>query len=545
VGKGNAPLLAFNRGIVSKKALSRTDVDRIRLSAEVMDNWLPKTAGAMFLRPGFGYIASSRNDAFTIDIPFVASTDDTALIELGDGKMRVRVADVLVSRLAVTTAVTTSNFSSATGWTDASTGGGTASFGGSGMTLNANNIGGLAARKQQVTCSGGNVGVRHALNINVTRGPVTFRCGSTDGGDEYVAETVLRTGFHSIAFTPTGNFWVQFQTDKDVNRIVASCAVAGSGTMELDIPWAAADLPKVRWDQSADVIFVACVGFQQRRIERRAADSWSIVLYAPDNGPFFTARTASVKLKVGATYGNTTLTANKAFFKPRHVGAIFRLFNDGVDQTFRLGAEATYSEPFRVTGVDTSDYNDRDWTYTVSGTWVGTLNWQRSFDGNDQGFKTFRKASGGSATDITSNVSATNRDEDNNTIIWYKLGFAEGAYTSGAAIITQRHDGGGGHGVCRVLSINSMLEANVEVLDGFNTTAYTEDWQEGIWSDKQGWPSDVSFHKGRLFWIGKSRFIGSVSDDYENFDPDFEGDGGPISARLALARSIRSISASH
>jgi hypothetical protein len=46
----------------------------------------------------------------------------------------------------------------------------------------------------------------------------------------------------------------------------------------------------VRFDQSADVLFVACEGHQQRRIERRGtspnARSWSVVLYQPEDGPF-------------------------------------------------------------------------------------------------------------------------------------------------------------------------------------------------------------------------------------------------------------------
>ena len=536
MAKGNAPLLAFNRGIVSKKALSRTDVDRMRLSAEVMENWLPKTAGSMFLRPGFGYIASSRNDAMAVDIPFVASTDDTALIELADGKMRVRVNDALVSRPAVTTAITTPNFSSGTGWTEANTGGGDCTFGGSGLVLNAVNLGGLALCKQQVTCSGGNVGVRHALNINVSRGPVTFRCGSSDGGDEYISETVLRTGMHSLAFTPTGNFWVQFQSDADVSRLVASCAVASSGTMELDIPWASADLSKVRWDQSADVVFIACEGHQQRLIERRATDSWSLVRYAPNNGPFFSTRSAKVKLRIGQVYGNTTLTADKAFFKPSHVRALFRSFGRGIDGVWRLAGEGQATRAFRVRGVGGHNEanGDRSWRFSVAGTWAGSLRWQRSFEESDSGFTNFRPRNDEDNHNaaITSNESSASSDGDDNAIIYYRLGFKLGDYTSGVAVATVQYDGDSHYGVARVLAVNSPTEAVVEVLSRFANTDPSEDWQEGIWSDKQGWPSDVSFHKGRLFWLGRSRFIGSVSDDYENFDPDFEGDAGPINRTL-------------
>ncbi|WP_292530134.1 hypothetical protein, partial [Mesorhizobium sp.] len=258
----------------------------------------------------------------------------------------------LISRVVVATTISNSAFATSASWTDGSTSGGTLTFGGSGLILNAVNVGGLALCRRQIAVAGGDLNKEHALSISVTRGPVTFRCGSTSGGDEYIPETTLRTGAHSLAFTPTGDFHVQFQSDLDIDKIVASCQVASSGTMELDIPYVAADLPFVRWDQSADVLFLACDGYQQRRIERRGTGtSWSIALYQPETGPFFGARSAKVKLKVASTNGNTTLTADKPFFKSTHVGAIFRLFNEGVDQTFKLGAGGAYTEPFRVTGV--------------------------------------------------------------------------------------------------------------------------------------------------------------------------------------------------
>lgn len=527
MAKQNAPLLAFNRGLVSSTALVRIDVDRIRLSAEVMTNWLPKTAGSMFLRPGFEWLGSSRNDAFAIDIPFVAATDDTALIEMAAGKMRVRVNDELISRVAVSTTIPNSDFATSTGWTDGSTFGGTLAFGGPGLILNAVNIGGQAVCRRQITVAGGDANKRHALSINVTRGPVTFRCGSSSGGDEYIAETQLRTGAHSLALTPTGNFWVQFQSDLDVDRIVASCQIAAAGIMELDVPFAAHDLPNVRWDSSGDVLFLACDGYAQKRIERRSTDSWSFVEYLPNAGPFFATRSASVKLKVGRTYGNTTLTSDKPFFDGSHVGALFRMFNMGYKGTFRLAGEGSFMDPIRVTGSrEGGVYNDRLFRYTIAGTWSGTLRLQRSFDGPDSGYQPFKDVA------RTTNGNYDDTDSDLNSIVYYRLGFLPGDYTSGAAVITANYGGGGGHGACRVLSVNSPTEANVEVIDRFNSTEYTDDWQEGIWSPKRGYPGAVAMHKGRLWWAGRSRFVGSVSDDYDNFDPDYEGDAGPINRTL-------------
>ncbi|TIP85945.1 MAG: hypothetical protein E5X58_33600, partial [Mesorhizobium sp.] len=497
---------------------------------------MPKTAGSMFLRPGFEYLGTSRNNAFAIDIPFVAATDDTAQIEFADDKMRVRINDALISRVAVATTISNSNFATSASWTDGSTNGGTLTFGGSGLVLNATNRGGLALCRRQIAVAGGDVGLRHALNIAVTRGPVTFRCGSTSGGDEYVAETTLRTGDHSLALTPTGDFYVQFQSDVNINKIVASCAVASAGTMELDMPYAAADLPFVRWDQSADVLFLACAGYQQRRLERRGAgDSWSIVRYAPASGPFYGTRTAKVKLKPGATTGNTTLTADLPFFKSTHVGALFSLFHGGYAATVRLAGDDSYTDPIRVTGVVETggdDFNDRQFNSVISGTWAGTLRTMRSFDGPDAGYADYRRAAGAADIDITANGTYVNRDSSDNAIIYYRIGFEPGTYTSGAAVVQMNYPGGGTTGICRVIGYTSPTSVDIEILDDFSGTDYTSDWKEGIWSDKQGWPGAVAFDKGRLGWSGKSRFIFSVSDDYENFDAEFEGDAGPINRTL-------------
>src|SRR3990167_4084083 len=89
MARQNVPLLALNRGLVSPKALARVDLDRTRLSAEVMTNWLPKTQGAMRIRPGTKYIGNSYNDTGAEYLEFIAATDDTALIELTHQKMRI------------------------------------------------------------------------------------------------------------------------------------------------------------------------------------------------------------------------------------------------------------------------------------------------------------------------------------------------------------------------------------------------------------------------------------------------------------------------
>jgi hypothetical protein len=305
--------------------------------------------------------------------------------------------------------------------------------------------------------------------------------------------------------------------------------------MTLPTAWIEADLWKMRFAQSADVVFVACDGYRPQRIERRSTRSWSVVNYQPDNGPFTLDRTRAVKLTPSATEGNGTLTSSAPFFTADHVGTLFSLFHEGFACSTQLAGESQFTDAFRVTGVNnSSDYNDRNWFYTVSGTWAGTLRWQRSFDGADQGFRDFRLSSSTSSTDITTNVGSTaNQDGDDNALVWYKLGFPPGLYTSGTATITVSYDGGGGSGVCRVTAYNSPTSVDIEILTPFHGTEATDNWRECEWSAEQIWPSAVTFAEGRLWWSGSDRLWGSVSDGFEDFDDTTEGDSGPISRSIA------------
>src|SRR5690606_8181026 len=58
------------------------------------------------------------------------------------------------------------------------------------------------------------------------------------------------------------------------------------------------------------------------------------------------------------------------------------------------------------------------------------------------------------------------------------------------------------------------------------------DWWEGEWSSYRGYPSAVSLYEGRLWHAGLDKLWASISDAYEDFDDEFEGDAGPISRSI-------------
>lgn len=716
------PFLAFNRGLISPKALARVDVERTKLSAETFVNWLPKTQGALTLRPGTRWFGSSLNDSGAEYLEFVASIDDVALLEITHQKMRVWLGEdahalALLGRSPVDTTVSLTD----TGWADTSAGGaftgrfisavdaiptmaaattngvavaassenasasdpghliedlsglmgtnrsawkagddntssawmdtgeGNSSslpstwqvdFGagnaksiarysirsgpnaantdnapnawtfqssdngsawtteqtksaitgwaagekrtyttaegdtgtvtahrywrlnvsaangdteliiseiemfeifassaqqilvsGGKLTLNATAIGSLARREKRVVVS--DTGTEHALAIRIERGPVTLRVGSSQRDDDYVAETSLGTGYHNLAFTPTSPyFWVTLQTNEALDRIVGSLAVGDTGTVELTAPWEANDLSNVRYDQSADVVYVDCADVRPAKIERRGTGrSWSIVDYAPDNGPFLPFPSSGAKLTVGAYFGNTTLASDIPFFSVDHLGALFRVFHSGQSGQWRLGALDAKTDAIEVNG-----YNDtgggtggeRRISVAVSGIWAGTITLERSFDGDDQGFHPVdTNFMANAVASDTGSFSRTIFDTDDNVQTWYRARIT--AWTSGVAIVALTHQGGGVTGRARVTAVNSNISVNIEVLSRFsNASGASESWQEGYWSAFRGFPTAVALHGGRLAHARGGTLFLSVSDDYENFDDATVGDAGPI-----------------
>lgn len=533
-------LYAFNRGIVSRLALARNDLKRMALSAETQTNWMPRVLGSMMLRPGLQYIGSTRSNAAARHVEFVYDNDDMAIIELTASAMRVRISDTIIRRPTVTSKFyrwnsggstwdtssdSSSAFTNSTDvgyWKDNDESGCTSAFATGGYLSLTGNETASAIRDRKVQVVETNV--EHGVDITVNRGAVTCRIGSTEGGDEYFTDHTLRAGYHSLSVTPTGDFFIRLSHAADVAALVDSVSLSQTAAdMVLTTPWTADDLDNVRTEQSADVIFVACDGRQPKRIERQGSDSprsWSVVEYTPTDGPFRDLNTGPVRLKGSALTGDITLTAERSFFKSTNVGSLFALTSAGQEVTKRIQAENTFSDPIRVTGIGTS----RSFTITLTGpTFTATtdVTLQRSV------------AEPGDWSDVTSYTAATTTtytDGLDNQIIYYRIGIKTGDYTALDDITAKlTYSAGSITGIVRATAYTSATEMSAQVLvDLGKADQYTQDWREGDWSDRRGYPSAVAMYGGRLYWAGKGLEWGSVPDQLDSFDDTVEGDSQPI-----------------
>lgn len=520
MGKTTASILAFNRGLVSPLGLARSDIQRIALSAEVCDNWIPRVLGSMTIRPGTQFIGNIPATGAPTLVPFVFSNSDTALLELTDFNLRVWLNEQVITRPAVTAAVANGDFlTDLTGWTSGDEPGASSTWGSnSTLILNGNGTS-RAIRTQTVTVS--NPGVEHALRIVILRGPVTLRVGSTVGGDEYITETTLEAGTHSLAFTPTGNFTIWFGSPQKYPSYVFSCKVETPGPVSIPTPWSTANLPKLRMVQSADVIFVACAGVPQQRIERRGKRSWSVAAYVVNDGPFRAQNLTPTTLTASALTGTATITASAAIFKPTHVGSKWRLSSKGQSVTGTITGANQWTNAIKVVGVG----DRRKFTIARSGTWSATVKLQRSFTSATGPWED-------SGTTYTSNGSVVFSDSLDNSTVWYRLGVDTGDFTSGTLVASLTYTAGTLDGIVRMVGYNSPTSMSAEIIQDLGSTTATDNWYEGVWSDFRGYPSSVVIHDGRLWWAGKDKLWGSVSDAYNSFDDTQEGDAGTIARSL-------------
>lgn len=531
-----APLLALNRGEVSKLALGRVDVEKLRLAAACQLNWMPYVLGPMTLRPGLNAIGEVLGDKPTKLIKFVFSKLDTALLELTPGQMRIWVNDVLVTRSAVATRVGDPSFAGTGLWSTANTtSGASASVAAGVCTLGCPPVGGLAQIQQTIAIAAQDQPTEHGLRVVVANGPVTLRGGTSAGLSDIIPQTVLDTGTHSLAFTPlAANVVLQIEStdawNKMITQVIIDNPASGApAALALPTPWLQPDLSNIRVDQSADVVFVACYGKPQYKIERRATHGWSVVLYRSSDGPFQNTPSITANFTPSAYYGNGTLSSDRPYFQAGHVGCLFRLFTNGQNNQVVLGNQNAFSEPVRVVGVGATA---RNYGWTVSGTWSGTITLQRSFDGPTSGFVDVSTVTANGTISSSTGGTAGTPDLDN-AIAWERVGFKAGNYGSGTATVVSGYNGGGGYGICRVTGYNSPTQVIIEILQPFASLTATEDWVEQDWSAVIGYPTSVAFHEGRLGWYGRDRMWLSASDGFTSFatidsQGNAVGDAGPV-----------------
>lgn len=527
----SAPVYSLNGGEVGDEALSRLDLERLQFAGSLYQNMMPRVIGSMTLRPGLEHITDI--DLGDVQLLEYNYSGGSALIPvLSDEEMRIVKDDAFVSFPSVSTTITNGDFNSFAGWTDSSTGTASADVDAGDLRLHGTEQG-RASATQTIAVALADRGVEHALRVAVERGPLNVRLGSTSGDDDLISAQSLDDGWHHIAFTPTtANIYLDLYADVPRQVRVNGVSIASAGTMVIPTPWTSDDLADsiIRYKQNKDVLYVASGVYQQREIQRRGDKSWGVQRYKVDDGPFV-ASDGTISLTPSGFTGNGTMTSSRGYFESTMIGRLFRLFQSGQTVLEDFTTDPAEGDFIRVSGVGSA----RTFTWSLSGTWVGTVRLQVATDDGS--------GNPGAWTDVftrTTNGSGNYTDSDDNVIKFFRWAVSTGEHTSGTMQTSLVYDGGSRAGVVRITAVTSSTSVAIEVLSRIYSTAATFEWDHSTWSDFDGWPAAVDVFGGRIYWSLSDMIYGSVPDAFKSFDDEVEGNSAPIS-RSINASSQRGI----
>jgi hypothetical protein len=524
MGRRHELVYALNAGAVDPKALARVDLEKMRLAGEhPIENWMPDVLGPMTIRPGLLREIRLTNDAWALPVPFVRDRELRYILLLSTDGMRV--FDVATSEIVQVAPVSTLMAGNA--WSDQSTGDAATAVNSGVVTLTGNGSG-IARVNQAVAVAPADQDTVNVLRVDVGRGPVRLRVGSSQDADDIVGETTLREGIHKLGFTPgRGTIYVDLQSEAQAPHVVSQIqfeAAYGTGDLLLPHPWATQEaIERLRMARSLDVLFASDGDQRPQRIEHRGRAAWSVCDYREEGGPYRSG-SPRIGLTPDGLTGVVTVTASQPVFSPTDRNTLLQLehSSERVEATLNAAGEAT--DYITVSGINLG----RQFRIELDGSpgFIGTVALQQSTQTGEP--TAWTNVAGQIYIDAaqTNAVVEQYNDESNNVVVHYRMQMS--AYTQGSVTVRLRYDGGQRVGQGRILVYNNARSVSVEVLERFGAALQTFIWRIGEWRQEYGFPRVPVLHDGRLVWFRGDQMFASVTDDYTNFDALFPGDAGPV-----------------
>ncbi|HEB27761.1 MAG TPA: hypothetical protein ENI05_08290, partial [Porticoccus sp.] len=339
---------------------------------------------------------------------------------------------------------------------------------------------------------------------------------------------------------------------KELTAVEITSLTGNDSTTPVEIvtPYLTANLFELKFEQSADVLYITHPDYETKKLSRLGNSLWSMNAIGIETGPFRTQNDDVIKtIAASATTGSVTLTATghapfisgataghlpsgSVATSKSQTGALFRLVHplDTLEYTAQLTADIVAGQ---VEGTNLVScgvlYKGAGWTFTTGETWFGTVKVQRNYtigagagDGGDEGASAGWETvlsynSGSGASSSARNVTTSGTEEDAPAL--YRVIYADevGDDTVGIYFTTDQTE----HiGIVKITAVASTTSATATVLTTLASTDATHKWSEGAWSNYRGWPQTVTFFEDRLCFGGNTAqpdtIWASVTSDYQN-----------------------------
>lgn len=302
--------------------------------------------------------------------------------------------------------------------------------------------------------------------------------------------------------------------------------------IELVTPFVENDLSNLRFNQSADVMYI-CSGEHPVQELRRKSDTvwtigafkWSSPYFDIANGVALDGSEATITPS-GAD-GNITLTASSDVFTSTMVGAQLQISQEIAANTVSLTVS---SGATKETG---SLLCGQGWKILSHGKWGGTITILQSKDGTT--WKEYRKYTGKYA-DGTGDLNVSESGTfDEKTYVKVKVTCNGGTCECDLSVYGYTHTG-----VAEITAVTAGNKANAKVIEKLGNTEETSDFAFSVWNGAYGYPSCSAFFQDRLCFAGNTYYPHSIwmsrSGDYYNFS--VEKANGTVTDDSAIMASL-------
>lgn len=337
---------SFNAGELSPRLHARTDFSKYRNGVAICLNLIPLAEGGLMRRAGSRFVAELKSSANKGRLKrFEFSTTQAYQIEMCDFALRFYKNQARIATVNITGSIANGTFDTdLTSWTDKDTGGSAAS------TWNAAGYMALVgdateyAWRQQTVASITN-GLAYTMKFRVRGAPgsdVALRIGTSDGGTQIVNDRIFQVGYHVYTFTATATtIYIGFRALAARTVGIDDVSFLDNAPVEVDAPWAIADVYQVEGPQSADVLYLFHASYPTYKLLRYGHTSWSLVEVPWEDGPWLPENptednTTPTTLTFSAATGyGVTVTASSTSginddegFKTTDIGRSIRLSED-------------------------------------------------------------------------------------------------------------------------------------------------------------------------------------------------------------------------
>lgn len=330
---------SFNAGEISPRLAARTDFQKYKAALETAENVIPLPEGGLMRRAGTRYIAALKSSSVLGKLKrFEFSETQAYVIEMGASIFRFyRYQGQILAANVTAAAIVNGTFAAdIASWTDRDTGGTAAStWNSAGYAQLLGDGTEYAWLSQTITGVTNNEVI--SLQFQIIGAPgdeVLLRVGTTATGGEIVSDKAFKVGYHVYTFTATATtIYIGFRTTTAKALGFDNVAILDNAALELQTPYAEADLPTIFGPQSADVLYLFHPDYPGYKLERLANTSWSLVEVAWQDGPWLAENDTATTLTFSAATGlGVTVTASAITgindgegFKSTDVGRLIRL----------------------------------------------------------------------------------------------------------------------------------------------------------------------------------------------------------------------------